>query len=115
MAEGMFNIGVPTFPIDTGLPSSVPTTPPSEPVQETQEPEEGVQTFTFVRGTETGEQAATTSFYGQTTEPEQVTAEELRAYFESDDCVILNQAFGGDFDKYMSYMIEREQAIQSGE
>ncbi len=72
-------------------------------------------TFTFIRGTETGEQAALSTLYGQTTEAEQVTADDLRAYFDSPEGDMLKRGFGGDFDNYLAYMTERERLIQAGE
>jgi len=72
-------------------------------------------TFTFIRGTETGEQAALSTLYGQTTEAEQVTVDDLRAYFDSPEGDMLKRGFGGDFDNYLAYMTERERLIQAGE
>lgn len=88
----------------------IPPTPEADDA-ETQAP----QTFTFAAGIETGDRAADSSFYGQTSEAQTVTSDDLRNYFESDGAQMLNRAFGGDFDKYLAYMTEREQLIQDGE
>jgi len=72
-------------------------------------------TFTFIRGTETGEQAALSTLYEQRTEAEQVTRDDLFAYFNSSEGEMLKRGFGGNFDNYLAYMTERERLIQAGE
>ena len=72
-------------------------------------------TFTFIRGTETGEQAALSTLYEQRTEAEQVTRNDLFAYFNSSEGEMLKRGFGGNFDNYLAYMTERERLIQAGE
>ena len=72
------------------------------------------QTFTFVEGREKGDGDFQNYLYGQTGEVQQVTVDELRDYFESDDVNRLREMFG-TFDNYLAYMTEREQLIQSGD
>ena len=70
-------------------------------------------TFTFVEGRERGG-AAQNYLYGQEGEAQQLTVDELRAYYESDKVNRLPEVFGS-FDNYLAYMTEREQLIQSGD
>ena len=85
--------------------STTPSTSTAQPKAE--------MTFTFVKGKERGD-AAQTYLYGQTGEVQQVTVDELRDYFESDEVNRLPEVFG-TFDNYLAYMTEREQMIQSGD
>lgn len=72
------------------------------------------QTFTLIEGREKGDRDFQNYLYGQEGEPRQVTVDELRDYFESDDVNRLREMFG-TFDNYLGYMTEREQLLQSGD
>lgn len=72
------------------------------------------QTFTLIEGREKGDRDFQNYLYGQTGEVQQVTVDELRNYFESDDVNRLREMFG-TFDNYLAYMTEREQLLQSGD
>ena len=72
------------------------------------------QTFTLIEGREKGDRDFQNYLYGQEGEPRQVTVDELRDYFESDDVNRLREMFG-TFDNYLAYMTEREQLLQSGD
>lgn len=72
------------------------------------------QTFTLIEGREKGDRDFQNYLYGQTGEVQQVTVDELRDYFESDDVNRLREMFG-TFDNYLAYMTEREQLLQSGD
>jgi hypothetical protein len=74
---------------------------------------EPTQTFTFVRGIETG-RGSQDYLYGQEGEVEQLTTDQLKDYFEGDNVNRLQEQFG-TFDNYLSYMTEREQLLQSGD
>ena len=74
---------------------------------------EPAQTFTFVRGIETG-RGSQDYLYGQEGEVEQLTTDQLKDYFEGDNVNRLQEQFG-TFDNYLAYMTEREQLIQSGD
>jgi len=87
---------------------------PPKPLPETKEPtsEPEEMTFTFIEGRERGGSHA--SYLWNQAPPEQVTVDQLREYFYSDDVNRLPEVFG-TFDNYLAYMTEREQLIQSGE
>ena len=70
-------------------------------------------TFTFVEGIETGS-GSQDYLYGQEGEVQQLTADQLRDYYEGDNVNRLQEQFGS-FDNYLAYMTEREQLIQSGD
>jgi len=72
------------------------------------------QTFTFIEGSERGD-ARPGELYGQTAEPQQVTAQELQEYFNDPDRTNRLPEVFGTFDNYLGYMTEREQLLQSGE
>ncbi len=101
--EGMLTGGV------KGEPTKQAPIVPDEPPTATTP-----QTFTFVEGREKGDGDFQNYLYGQTGEVQQVTVDELRDYFESDDVNRLREMFG-TFDNYLAYMTEREQLIQSGD
>lgn len=71
------------------------------------------QTFTFVKGIETGK-GSQDYLYGQEGEVQQLTTDQLRDYFQGDNVNRLQEQFG-TFDNYLAYMTEREQLIQSGQ
>jgi hypothetical protein len=88
---------------------------PPKPLQDTKEPApepEGVTTFTFFEGVETGD-ANPNALYARG-DATQVTEAELREYFNAQGSQMLKRAFG-DFDNYLAYMTEREQLIQAGD
>jgi hypothetical protein len=88
---------------------------PPKPLQDTKEPApepEGVTTFTFFRGDETGD-ANPAALYNRG-DSTQLTQAELQEYFNADSSGMLQNAFG-NFNNYLSYMTEREQLIQSGD
>lgn len=70
------------------------------------------QTFTFFKGHELGD--ANSGYLMGTRDSSQLTEQELRDYFDSDEAGMLRQSFG-DFDNYLAYMTEREQLLQSGD
>jgi hypothetical protein len=123
----MYSGGTPTFDETVGQPT-LPTggvkggptkqapivRPPStsEPAP-APEPETEEMTFTFIEGRERGG-AQQNYLYGQEGEVRQVTVDELREYFESDEVNRLPEVFG-TFDNYLAYMTEREELLQSGE
>ena len=72
------------------------------------------QTFTFIEGSERGD-ARPGELYGQTAEPQQVTAQELQEYFNDPDRTNRLPEVFGTFDNYLGYMTEREQLLQSGD
>ena len=117
-AEGMLTKPAPTTKVTTstdtvgyvkGEPTKQAPIVPDEPLTATTP-----QTFTFVEGREKGDGDFQNYLYGQTGEVQQVTVDELRDYFESDDVNRLREMFG-TFDNYLAYMTEREQLIQSGD
>jgi hypothetical protein len=86
---------------------------PPKPLQDTKEPApepEGITTFTFFRGDETGD-ANPAALYdrGDST---QLSQAELQEYFNDEGSGMLREAFG-TFNNYLAYMTEREQLIQS--
>ena len=107
--------GTPNFDERTGQPttdSSVETGPvKGDPVKQAPIV---TQTFTLIEGREKGDRDFQNYLYGQEGEPRQVTVNELRDYFESDDVNRLREMFG-TFDNYLAYMTEREQLLQSGD
>ena len=104
---------VSTTPTKTGTPKGMMTGGPVEVMSTVKEETPEEMTFTFVKGKERGD-AAQTYLYGQTGEVQQLTVDELRDYFESDEVNRLPEVFG-TFDNYLAYMTEREQMIQSGD
>lgn len=70
------------------------------------------QTFTFFKGHELGD--ANSGYLMGTRDSSQLTEQELRDYFDSDEADMLRRSFG-DFDNYLGYMTEREQLLQSGD
>lgn len=94
--------------IELAPPKPLPDTKDVEPAPEP----EGVTTFTFFRGDETGD-ANPAALYnrGDSTE---LTQAELQEYFSDEGSGMLREAFG-TFNNYLAYMTEREQLIQSGD
>ena len=94
--------------IELAPPKPLPDTKDAEPAPEP----EGVTTFTFFRGDETGD-ANPAALYnrGDSTE---LTQAELQEYFSDEGSGMLREAFG-TFNNYLAYMTEREQLIQSGD
>ena len=94
--------------VELAPPKPLPDTKDSEPAPEP----EGVTTFTFFRGDETGD-ANPAALYnrGDSTE---LTQAELQEYFSDEGSGMLREAFG-TFNNYLAYMTEREQLIQSGD
>ena len=89
-------------------PKPLPDTKDVEPAPEP----EGITTFTFFKGDETGD-ANPAALYdrGDST---QLTQAELQEYFSDEGSGMLREAFG-TFNNYLAYMTEREQLIQSGD
>ena len=89
-------------------PKPLPDTKDAEPAPEP----EGITTFTFFKGDETGD-ANPAALYdrGDST---QLTQAELQEYFSDEGSGMLREAFG-TFNNYLAYMTEREQLIQSGD
>lgn len=88
---------------------------PPKPLPDTKEPApepEGITTFTFFRGDETGD-ANPAALYNRG-ESSQLSQEELKEYFDADGSGMLRDSFG-TFSNYLAYMTEREQLIQSGD
>ena len=88
---------------------------PPKPLPDTKEPApepEGITTFTFFRGDETGD-ANPAALYNRG-ESSQLSQEELKEYFDADGSGMLRESFG-TFSNYLAYMTEREQLIQSGD
>jgi hypothetical protein len=85
----------------------------TKPAPATKEDVKANQTFTFVKGIETGK-GSQDYLYGQEGEVQQLTTDQLRDYFEGDNVNRLQEQFG-TFDNYLAYMTEREQLIQSGQ
>ena len=110
-------IGVTPLPSVTGPVKGVPikqapiVAPAPTPAPAPETPTE--MTFTFVEGIETGG-GSQDYLYGQEGEVQQLTADQLRDYFEGDNVNRLQEQFG-TFDNYLAYMTEREQLIQSGD
>ena len=106
---------LPPTPAVVEVPPPVTPVKPLPDVKGDEQVVEGVpeMTFTFVEGRESGN-AQQDYLYGQTGEVQQITVDELREYFESDEVNRLSEQFG-DFDNYLAYMTEREQLIQSGD
>lgn len=75
---------------------------------------ESQQTFTFFVGRESGGPNLSSLLNQTADSAQQVTAEELEAYFNAEENDQLRNAFGS-FENYLAYMTEREQLIQSGE
>lgn len=84
----------------------------TKPAPTTKEDVKAAQTFTFFKGHELGE--ANSGYLMGTRDSSQLTEQELRDYFDSDEAGMLRQSFG-DFDNYLAYMTEREQLLQSGD
>ena len=97
-----------TDPVKGGPVKQAPIVPDETPSATTP------QTFTLIEGREKGDRDFQTYLYGQEGEVQQVTVDELRDYFESDDVNRLREMFG-TFDNYLAYMTEREQLLQSGD
>ena len=119
LTDTMYAGGTPTFDERTGqsaggikgapIKQAPIVTPTPAPAPET--PSE--MTFTFIEGRERGG-AQQNYLYGQEGEVQQVTVDELRDYFESDQVNRLPEVFG-TFENYLAYMTEREELLQSGE
>jgi len=84
----------------------------TKPAPTTKEDVKASQTFTFFKGHELGD--ANSGYLMGTRDSSQLTEQELRDYFGSDEASMLRQSFG-DFDNYLAYMTEREQLLQSGD
>jgi len=84
----------------------------TKPAPTTKEDVKASQTFTFFKGHELGD--ANSGYLMGTRDSSQLTEQELRDYFDSDEASMLRQSFG-DFDNYLGYMTEREQLLQSGD
>ena len=89
-------------------PKPLPDTKDAEPAPEP----EGITTFTFFKGDETGD-ANPAALYDRG-ESTQLTQAELQEYFSDKGSGMLREAFG-TFNNYLAYMTEREQLIQSGD
>ena len=89
-------------------PKPLPDTKDAEPAPEP----EGVTTFTFFKGDETG--VANPAALYDRGDSTQLTQAELQEYFSDEGSGMLREAFG-TFNNYLAYMTEREQLIQSGD
>jgi len=107
-------------------PGQIPLPGPGETVEEDEtrateqfdemgeEAPEEITTFTFVEGRE--RQGAQQNYlYQQMGEVQQITVDELRAYFNDPKKVNRLPEVFGTFDNYLAYMTEREQLIRSGD
>ena len=124
----MYSGGTPTFDETTGQPrmptggvkgdpikqAPIVIPPPTSEPAPAPEPETEEMTFTFIEGSERG-QARPGELYGQTVEPQQVTEDYLREYFNDPKRTNRLPEVFGSFDNYLAYMTEREQLIQSGD
>lgn len=81
--------------------------PPVEPAPE------GM--FTFIEGRERVDGDASSFLYNQVSQPEQVSIDDLRAYYNDPQKVNRLPEVFGTFDNYLAYMQEREELLRAGE
>jgi hypothetical protein len=86
------------------------TPDPSPPVEAAPE---GM--FTFIEGRERVQGGAPMFLYDQMSEPEQVSVDDLRAYYNDPEKVNRLPEVFGTFENYLAYMQEREELLRSGE
>jgi hypothetical protein len=78
------------------------------------EPAPAEMTFTFVEGKERGD-ASPYTLYKQTGKVRQVTADELKAFYNDPKQTNRIPEVFGSFDNYLAYMTEREELLKSGD